>query len=286
MARFLFITDTHFGAEQVGFHQQPAYPDNIRELLDCLVREEIERSGIDFMLHGGDMVDRCEPDIVRGAAEVFRLPVPVYLSLGNHDLTRRDALDIWLSEAPGFFNGRSPQYAVRCGDCVIHIVPNQWEADALYYWHEAQVPYFAEDQIGRLEAAVSQHLDCVHLLSIHNPIFGVSPEQSGLAGIVHAVPDAFRETVTGLVRKHPNIKGVLSGHSHINTLVRDGEAIYASGSSFVETPFEYKVVEVTKHSLRIETRKVKSTLRFAPAYNPSRAFVQGRPQDREAELRF
>ena len=42
---------------------------------------------VDFVLHGGDMIDSTREEHIDRAAEMFRLSVPVYLCLGNHDLT-------------------------------------------------------------------------------------------------------------------------------------------------------------------------------------------------------
>ncbi len=118
MTRFVFITDTHLGAaNDVGYRQQPRRADQLPALLALLdgwIRREAEGGApISFVLHGGDMVDAAGPEILRAATETFRLSVPVYLSLGNHDVTRRDAADLWLSEAPAFFPGGEFAYALQ-----------------------------------------------------------------------------------------------------------------------------------------------------------------------------
>lgn len=285
MTRFLFITDTHIGANPVGFHQQSAYPEKIGELLGEIERLA-ETGDIEFVLHGGDMIDYCCPETIREAKQMFQLSVPVYLSLGNHDLDREDALQMWLELAPEFFIDRSPQYTIRHDPCVIHVVPNQWEPGTSYYWKKTQEPFFEEPQILQLEADIRKFPDKIHLLAIHNPIFGVPREQSGLDHVIHDVPQHFRQSLIELMSKFPNVKCILSGHNHINTLAQTEEGIFVSGSSFVEAPFEYKVVEVTMDAIQITTRTRGGTLSFDPAYDGGRSFVQGRKRDRALFWRF
>jgi len=53
--------------------------------------------GIDFILHGGDMIDSTTEDHIVAATNAFDLAVPVYLCLGNHDLTTPDAAEQYQS---------------------------------------------------------------------------------------------------------------------------------------------------------------------------------------------
>ncbi|GIP40132.1 hypothetical protein J31TS4_34120 [Paenibacillus sp. J31TS4] len=286
MTRFLFITDTHIGASPVGFQRQPAYPERGEALLAEL-RDVIEHERIDFVLHGGDLIDKCTPEQIREARRLLDYPVPVHLSIGNHDLDRPDAAQLWLAEAPDLFADGSLQYTVRYPDFILHVVPNQWEPGVPYFWRTKQEPFFLEEQLPRLEEELRREPNAVHLLAIHNPLFGVPMEQSGLDRIVHEIAPRFRETVLDVVRRYPQVKAVFSGHNHINTLLRTKEGVFLSGSSFVETPFEYKLVEVTKSGMRIETRRLDADrLAFTPEYDEKVAFVQGREQDRSIELTF
>ena len=97
MTKFLYIADTHLGANPMGYQKQRGYPERLPEILACLRAWLADEGGVDFILHGGDMVDSATADHIREAAEVFRFPVPVYLCLGNHDLTGEGSLDDWLA---------------------------------------------------------------------------------------------------------------------------------------------------------------------------------------------
>ncbi|MCM3041297.1 metallophosphoesterase [Paenibacillus motobuensis] len=279
MTKFAFLSDTHIGANPIGFHQQPAYPEKMEELIAEI--KALAREGeIDFVLHGGDMIDRCELETIQESGRLFQMDVPVYLSLGNHDVDRIDAEEIWLQHAPQFFNGFSPQYTIRHENCVIHVIPNQWEIGSTYYWEQAQNPYFTKYQLNKLKIELDQHTEYVHLLAIHNPIFGISSEQTGMDHVIHDVPAEFRETVLNLMHEYPHIKGVLSGHNHVNTLKRTSEGFFVSNSAFIETPFAYKLIEITDKQINITSKTVDTSSSFSPKYNSNRAYVYGREQDR------
>ncbi|KIL36542.1 hypothetical protein SD71_07235 [Cohnella kolymensis] len=282
--RFLFLTDTHIGAGPADFHQQPAYPDRLEELLDEI--KSLARAGhVDFVLHGGDMVHQCTPELISEAKRLFHLPVPVYLSQGNHDLNRQDAVSLWLKLAPEFFPGQKPQYTIYDKIAALHVMPSQWEPGVPYYWDTAQDPYLTEEQLSQLEAEIRLHPDKVHLLSVHNPVFGIPKEQTGYEETIHDVPDPFRQIVLGRMRAH-NMKCVLSGHNHANTLKQTYEGVFATGSSFVETPFDYKIVEVSGSSLRISTRSVDGPFSFTPEYDETRTYIQGSESIRTLEWTF
>ncbi|MGV3464602.1 MAG: metallophosphoesterase family protein [Heyndrickxia sp.] len=280
MTKFIYLTDSHIGASKIGFHQQPAHPN----ILDCLVKQlqkVITNSQIEFIIHGGDMVDHCSEGNIQMAKSYFSpIKLPIYLLLGNHDLDEINALQFWMENAPNFFLNRSPQYSIVRDDFVIHVVPNHWEKEVLYYWKEEQIPYFTEEQLDDLEQKLQYYSDRVNILATHNPMFGVFPEQTGLKEVIHDVPECFRARVIGLMKRYDQFKLVLSGHNHINTLVNTAEGIFVSHSSFIEEPFEYKMIDISKTHISIETHSLGQYLQFKSFYCPEKSFVQGQRKDR------
>lgn len=285
--RFIYITDTHIGADPIGYHRQPAYPKKgflfVRKLKEVMTKQPI-----DFVIHGGDLVDSCEKNIIKEANHLFQFPMPMYLCLGNHDLDRPDALEIWLESAPNLFPKRKPNYKIVSKSCVIHIIPNHWEKDKRYYWEEKQDPFFSKDQLSSLEKNIKSYPDKVHVLVTHSTVFGVYPKQSGMDEIIHEAPATFRKQLNKLITKYPHVKLVLSGHSHINTIKNYKDAVFVSGSSLVETPFEYKLIEVTKDTIKITTHElpIDKNGPFQPEYNHELCFVQGKEEDRNLFMRI
>lgn len=287
MTRFIYLTDTHIGANPIGFHQQPAYPEYADEIVEAL-RKEAETLNIDFIIHGGDLIDSCTKENIEKGYACFDLPVPVYLCLGNHDLDREDALAHWLRGAPSLFPGGKPEFEIVTEDCRIHVVPNHWEEGRSYHWDKIQLPYFSESQWAKLEEGLRQEADKIHLLVTHSPVFGMSKEQSGLDRIIHASPADFQKSLVNLARKHPNLKAIFSGHNHLHTLTYESETAFVSTTALVETPFEFKLVEVTANSLTVSTHSLNLTSvnGQAPQYNEQKAYAQGRLQDRQFAFHY
>jgi hypothetical protein len=283
MTRFLFVTDTHFGAGPMGYCQQPAYPEQLDALL-ALLQGWIARWGrIDFVLHGGDMLNECDPDLIQEAVSQFELSVPVYLCLGNHDLTDQAALERWLELAPGFFVDRSPHFEIASPDSVVHVVPNHWDEQD-YHWQQVQRPRFRLEQLLRIESVVAQYPDRLHVLCTHSPVWGIDPAQTGFDEAYHDPGPTFRECVLALLDRCPQIRCLLTGHNHINSLVRYGQACITSTAAFVEAPFEFKVVEVDAHGVSVSTHNLFSRIRFGATYDFDKTFVQGRLRDRHVTL--
>lgn len=289
MVRFIYLTDTHIGADPVGYHQQPAYPGKIDQLIEAL-HLKIKQESIDFIIHGGDLVDYCQPHLIQSTAKLFeQLSVPMYLCLGNHDLDRTDALNVWLEYTPNLFIYDTPDYEIVTDTCVIHVVPNHWNPDRNFYWKETGVqhPRFTNSQLTQLTTNINKNPDKAHVLVTHNPIYGMDTDQSDLPETLHNVPDSFQRTVEDLLHRHHNLHLVLSGHSHFNTIKQTKQAVLVNGSSFVETPFEYKIIEVTDNDFQVETHRLNLTNPgFKPEYNQNRACVQGRDCDRNIKKHF
>lgn len=289
MIRFIYLTDTHIRLVDrfKDTHQQPGYYYEI-ELLLAHLKQWIadQRMKVDFILHGGDMIHETAPEVLREARRLFDFPMPVYLSIGNHDLTHDQSLRDWLAHAGNFFVDGFLAYRIEREDFVIHVLPTQWDRKP-FYWNDAIVdkkPYFTDEQLAYVEEGVSRTPEKAHLLSIHCPIHGIPAEQTGLDAVAFGGDKlAYNESVMRLMRKYPQIHGVLSGHNHINSLITDAYGFYMTCSAFTESPFEFKLFEVDRERIRMTTHNLYSYLSFKPDYDFHRGYVQGRAKDRELD---
>lgn len=290
MTRFLFITDTHLGAENdVGYRQQPRRADRLPALVDLLdvwierdaaIQRAAGGAPISFVLHGGDMIDAATPALVCEAAIRFQMMgVPVYLSLGNHDVTDRRALDLWLSEALAFFPTERPSFTLSGDGWALHVLPTNW-CDTPYYWDATQDPHLLSEDLARLERALDARPDALHLLCTHGDVLAVPPAQVGQPDPYHAPPLTFTTTVTDLLRRFPQLRGVLGGHNHVNTHSLLAQAHVVTGSAFAETPFEFKVVDIARAGWSMRTVALLPEVPFQADYDWDRTFVQGRRCDR------
>ena len=282
MTKIVYICDTHIGFEEPGYFQQKPYPEKLEQLLKLLDQWIAEKGDINLIVHGGDMVDKATETNIRNAKEMFQLSIPVSLCLGNHDLTSPNALGLWINEAPEFFSNSFATYSTHYDDCIIHIIPNQW-CSTEYYWELEQDCHLTQTQTGLLEDALKEHPDKVHLLFTHSPVFGVPSEQTGFIEPFHEPGELFSNTITELVYHYPQIKGVFSGHNHINTHIGGNGAHYITASSFIEVPFEFKLIELDHELLKMTTITLGERMESYIEYDFSKTFVQGRALDREFE---
>ena len=282
--KFLYIADTHIGGSDIeGYKQQERCLKHFDELTGIFAEWIKKQHDIDFVIHGGDVVDESLPENIAKAGKLFeRLPCPVYFALGNHDLTENDAVEKWLSAAPGFFNDESVDFSFCRNGVKFDFISCHWGAKA-YFWRpdEAQVPYFQEEQTAILGGESCKH----EILITHAPVFGLPCEQTGLAAPLHPSAGDFSGVIHELAKKH-KILLVLGAHTHMNMhLLKDG-VHYVTASAFSETPFEFKLFELNDKFFSMETISLADEVSFRANYNFNKTYVQGRACDRSFKETF
>jgi len=285
MARFIYITDTHYGAGDTGYQQQKRYHEKIEEVVQLLDKWIQEDNNIDFILHGGDMVDSATEENIKGASKLFNLSVPVYLCLGNHDLTHKDAVNIWLKEAPQFFIDNSPNFSIKAENLFIHIIPTQW-GDTPYYWGNCMNTHFIDEQYEKLKYLNIVKENYIHMLCTHCQLAGVPIQQTGYTEEHHPAQEIFYKQVLNIIKNNSNIRCVLSGHNHINTCIEKDGIRLVTASSLSEVPFEFKLIEVSSSEVCMSTISLDSKTSFKSLYNYNKTFVQGREKDRNFKIKL
>ncbi|MBS14933.1 MAG: hypothetical protein CME19_25510 [Gemmatimonadetes bacterium] len=279
--RFLFIADTHWGSGEKGYTLQPKYDHHLHNILDALDGGVDEHGTVDFILHGGDMVHTLDLAGLEAVSSLFNRRVPVWLCLGNHDLTRPNGLKLWMEHCSRFFRDDSPNYAIETPDCVIHVIPNQYGPEP-YCWEEEQTAHFLPDQVAELETRLSSGDDRCQIILTHSPIHAIDVGQTGREEPFHKPPADFTKTVTNIAQRY-NISAVLGAHSHANMHKELNGTHYITVSSFVETPFEFKLFEVDSDTIRMTTHNLNDRVDFKAEYNWNQTFAQGRARDRTFE---
>lgn len=277
--RFVYLADTHLGADPPGYHQQPAYPEKIADILAALDDWINQAEDIDFIIHGGDMLDAVSEEGIQQARALFKLSVPVYLCLGNHDLTTPDSHKQWLKTAPEFFPGGSPEYLIKTSSDAVYVLPNHW-SETPYYWGETQTPQFSQHQCTAFNEALNAAPERVRVLVTHSPVFGLPPAQTSLPEPLHEPDAGFANAVRRLIAPHPGIRCVLGAHNHMNMHVEKDHVHYVTVSALMESPFEFKLFDIQPDRLSMTTISLADRLSFTAAYDRTKAFVQGRTVDR------
>jgi 3',5'-cyclic-AMP phosphodiesterase len=277
--KFLYIADTHVGGSDIkGYRQQERYLKHFSELIDVF-GEWIEQQGdVDFIIHGGDMVEKASLENIAEAGRLFnQLPCPLYFTPGNHDLTENDSVRDWLSEAPEFFNNESINFSFCRDNIEFDFISCHW-GDKAYYWHpdETQIPYWQADQTD----LISNEGDFKYKIVVtHAPVFGLPCEQTGLDEALHPPQGDFSSVVHELVKKHRTLL-VLGAHTHMNMHLSKDGVHYVTGSAFSEMPFEFKVFELNDDLFSMETVSLADKLSFNGKYNFNKTYIQGRTCDR------
>jgi hypothetical protein len=271
----------------MGYQQQKGYPEHLPELIGRLADYIKNRGDVECVVHGGDLVDRTDDTCLELAGLMRDLPVPFYLCLGNHDTTVPDALSQWLAAHPDYFPGGAPDYSIALRDAVVHVMPTQWSADLPpYSWERELSPQFLPEQLTRLEQAVQSHAGVPQVVCTHSPVFAVPDVQTGLGAPFHEPPAAFTDIFRELRRRYPCVRLLLSAHNHVNSCRVEGGLAALTGSSFSETPFEFKVVTLDAAGLSLHTETLADTVSFPHAYDFDKTYVQGRRCDRHVEIAF
>jgi predicted phosphodiesterase len=278
--KIIYLADTHIGgSDNEGYRQQPRYLSRISELMKCLAEWIRKQEDVDFVIHGGDMVESTSLENIKYASELFRkLPCPVYLTLGNHDLTSDDSVDYWLNGAADLFPGNSADFSISRQGVDFHFLTSHWGSKP-YFWDpaEKQIPYLLPSQLQKIERYEASSNPLV--LITHSPIFGLPSEQTGLENPLHPPEGAFSEIMLDKTNGLP-VKMVLGAHNHMNMNLELNGVNYVTASAFTETPFEFKVFEITGTRLSMKTVSLASELGFKSDYCHDRKYVQGRPCDR------
>jgi DNA repair exonuclease SbcCD nuclease subunit len=246
--------------------------------MDCLSEWMSVRGDIDFVIHGGDVVEYANAENIVSAVKLFeKLPCPVYAVLGNHDLTSHESLNLWLKLAPDLFLGNSVDFPLVSANTVFEFITSHWGNEP-YFWatEEPQVPYFLPCQWDRLR---SRERHDVSVLVTHAPVFGVPCAQTGMTSPLHSPSGNFSILMQEKLNKS-KIKLVLGAHTHMNMCVEVNGVHYVTVSAFSEAPFEFKLFQVTDWKLSMQTVSLAGIAGFRGNYDFDKTFVQGRLCDR------
>ena len=157
MSNFIYISDTHIGSIG-GYHQQNPYFTKIEKIIEALNKYLQKNEDIKFILHGGDIIDETSENNIKIALKLFKqLPIPTYLCLGNHDLTKKDASKTWFTLAPNFFKEKKCNYTIIENDYVIHVIPCNWCNIPMFWDRKCQDPNFTHIQVEQIKNEIMKY---------------------------------------------------------------------------------------------------------------------------------
>jgi 3',5'-cyclic-AMP phosphodiesterase len=282
--KFIYLADTHIGgSDNEGYRKQPRYLANFQEIIDCLAQFINQSGDIDFVIHGGDMIEETTPNIIATSAELFKqLPCPTYLVLGNHDLTTTNSVEQWMQYAPQLFPDGKPDFRLIKDGVQLDVLMCNWgNTPAFWNPEEPQIPWLSDTQLKRISKLNNNCF--TQIVITHSPVYGLPPEQHDGSEPMHPPAGDFCEKMSPHLN-HTSL--VLGAHTHMNMALMKDNCYFATVAAFSETPFEFKLIEATPEKLSMQTLELGSQVTFKTEYDIDSAYVQGRDCDRNLQRKL
>ncbi|MFG0248826.1 MAG: metallophosphoesterase family protein [Phycisphaeraceae bacterium JB051] len=285
MTTFCYLTDTHFGYTLgEGYSMQPRHPEPVEKVLTGL-HEWLSEKPVDFILHGGDLVEHGNEKLITKFAEKFSaMPCPAYLCLGNHDLDSPESYQLWKEHHMGLLPNNKPNYKIELEDVNVYVMAVSYAgAPQPYYWETAHIPVISDQQKQDLEQYLASSTKPV-ILATHVQVNAIPSSQTGLCGEVGEPDCQYQRYLVDLARRFPMLHLIMTGHNHVNTLARFGNLITMTTNAFTETPFDLRVVTIDEKNIEVATHSLRPWIDPQAEFNAEFSWALGGPSQRECTI--
>jgi len=290
--RIAYITDLHVGGRPEGdWHPQPFNPDKLPAIFNAL-RAWLDREQVEVLIVGGDLVEAADQSrIETGIRSLATLERTVVMTLGNHDLVTPEkddrAMTLWrhaLCERDWLHIDDT--HLALPGIDVLSL-NNHWldkDDQPKLVWIPGGInrPAVTDAQFDWLDGKLAEHDDRPALLAIHAPLRGVPARLNAERATIDVPVTSYTQPLSALLDRHPRLRLVLSGHSHVCFTQHIGNRIESSTAAFTESPCDVRLIDVAPGSITVRTDAL-----HPPGIRPmdqSRAWVGGDDGDRAFEL--
>jgi hypothetical protein len=227
--RFGVVSDPHleFDPPRQRRWINPFEPHRVEQRL----AEAIERFGeanVDAVVLLGDVTETGDRECLERIFELFRLPVPVAVVMGNHDL----------DGDPDVFE----QAARNAGIC--------FAPSGTLLWHDVELCGVAVETVGepisgyRSAHPLPDKRDSFRVVASHFPLISEA-ELLATAGLPYARDLDDRQTLGDRLAAAGQPIVVFSGHIHARCSRSRGPILQLGFASLIEPPFDCAVVEIT-----------------------------------------
>jgi len=281
--RMLYLTDTHLGAKEGAWGQQPTCPHLVPAILRDLA-DWLRINPVDLVLHGGDLTDT---GTIEQQEETLRIlsdfPAPVRVCLGNHDLGMPDSLSNWLGACGDFFGpGRtdSADYVVDLGSAALIVVTNCWQGggcEPSFHWPEDSKLWSALTD-GQYRW-ISDQLDLLRpkpvILALHAALYPLPPRLTGEQEPLQVPPGPYVGKIRSFLSDRPQVRLVLSGHCHASCRTPRNGCAYLTTAAFFEPPFQTRLITISDDAIDVSVAYPICLDRYGPAIDEKRFWTAG-----------
>lgn len=251
-----------------------------------LVLERLEQLELDFLLLPGDLTQHGEPENHRWLTErLAKLPYPVYVIPGNHDVPEQFATErsIGLADFPSYYQKFGYSDPTRIyysqeifpGVRLIGLNSNFFDSEG----KQIGTGYLDDEQFDWLQQTLTETKGELVIVMVHHNVVEHLPGQSSDAlGRRYMLKNAPR--LLRLLRS-AGVQLIFTGHLHVQDIACQ-EGIYdITTGSLVSYPHPYRVLhfhqdEQGKRWLQIESDRVAAVPGWEDLQNLSREWMGDR----------
>lgn len=258
--RFAIISDPHIAVPHtIANHANRFHLVEVSIPALEKVLHHLEQSHLDFLLLPGDLTQDGEPENHHWLQQrLKRLPFPVYVVPGNHDVPTLNATNntIGFCEFPQYYrhcgyDKNAPYYTreILPGVQIIGLNSNQFNQDG------KQLGCLDDEQLTWLENLLPQIRDKLLLVMIHHNVIEHLPGQAS-----HELGQRYMLANAALLLKlleSAKNKLIFTGHLHVQDIACHQGIYEITTGSLVSYPHPYRIIEVQQklhHSLTFNIR--------------------------------
>jgi len=297
MWRFVHLTDPHLASQRDGEWNNRFLCSMMPDVMACLVGD-LACLHPEFILATGDIASKQTRAAMLEAARLMdSLGIPYYPMGGNHDLVLEESRD-WFLEA---FGDRLPlQRTYYSFDYrELHFVALdpwwKWSDGSLNPASEASVAADLDmtlqnarwalppDQFAWLKEDLLANSERPTIVCCHYPAVGV-PKRMQRPNYRDSGALDNGDLLLGMLRAHPQVKAIFSGHMHMNYVVELEGLTQVVTASLPEYPVEDREVQVFEDRLEVSTTGLSDSSFAARSLIPGKEWTRGDETDRSIAI--
>lgn len=270
---FLHITDIHvvynLDLFQKDLAENRSNYDNGVEPFKAFLKNTTKQTKADFVVATGDLIDFYEGEakdkrmldfqVEKFVKQTKKSKVPVYLTLGNHDIisyswgdnerissqkNAEKAETVWTKTASCFKDGTYYSTQLKIGETTFRLI---YLNNGYYDFPDEEnenLPYVDKPQLHWLEGQLLESDEDIEIIFMHIPIKNKTLQSE--AGI----------ELFSVLQKYPSVKLILAGHNHTNIIrqfptEKGNEITQVQTAAFASDPKNWRQIKLCDNKILV-----------------------------------